>query len=74
VADEAARQGMVAAGMPNWLVEHLARLFAIARQGALEETTDSVRAFTGREPRSFAQFARDHAPLFAPARLAGVGR
>jgi uncharacterized protein YbjT (DUF2867 family) len=74
VPDEAARQGMVAAGLPDWLVEHLTRLFAIARRGALEESTDSVRAVTGREPRSFTEFARDHAPLFAPTRQPEIAR
>jgi hypothetical protein len=34
------------------------------RQGALEQTTDTARALTGRKPRSFAGFARDHATLF----------
>jgi uncharacterized protein YbjT (DUF2867 family) len=60
VPDEAARQGLVAAGMPDWLVHHLVAVFGLIRQGALEQTTDTVQALTGREPRSFAQFARDH--------------
>ncbi len=64
VPDEAARQGFVEAGMPDWLVEHLIGVFGIIRQGALEQTTDTVRTLTGREPRTFAQFARDHAGLF----------
>jgi uncharacterized protein YbjT (DUF2867 family) len=64
VPEEAARQGFVEAGMPTWLVEHLIELFRIIRQGALEWTTDTVRVLTGREPRSFAEFAREHAGLF----------
>ena len=64
VPEEAARQGFVEAGMPAWLVEHLIELFRIIRQGALEWTTDTVRLLTGREPRSFAEFAREHAGLF----------
>jgi uncharacterized protein YbjT (DUF2867 family) len=64
VPEEAARQGFVEAGMPAWLVEHLIELFRIIRQGALEWTTDTVRVLTGREPRSFAEFAREHAGLF----------
>ena len=62
--DEAARAGFVEAGMPAWLVEHLIRVFGIIRQGALEQTTDTVRALTRREPRTFAVFAREHAGLF----------
>lgn len=30
------------------------------------QTTDTVQTLTGQEPRSFAQFARDHAGLFRP--------
>ena len=64
VPDEAGRQGLVAAGMPDWLVEHVIAVFGLIRSGALEETTDTVHALTGRAPRSFAEFARDHAGLF----------
>lgn len=64
VPDEAARQGLVAAGLPDWLVEHLAALFPLIRQGALEETTETVRVVTGSEPRTFGQFARDQAHAF----------
>ena len=50
--------------MPDWMAEQLVILFGILRQGAAAQTTDTVRALTGREPRSFAEFARDHARLF----------
>jgi uncharacterized protein YbjT (DUF2867 family) len=66
VPPPAAREGLAAAGMPAWLVDHLDAVFALIRDGALEETTDTVRVITGREPRSFAAFARDHATAFAP--------
>jgi uncharacterized protein YbjT (DUF2867 family) len=65
VPPEAARQQLEAAGMPNWLVDHLDRAFALIRAGALEETTDVVRAVSGREPRDIDAFARDHAAAFA---------
>jgi uncharacterized protein YbjT (DUF2867 family) len=71
VPEEAARQGLVAAGMPDWLVEHLVGAFRLIRADAFAETTGTVRALTGRDARSFAEFARDHAALFgagAPAR------
>lgn len=32
----------------------------------LSKATDTVRVITGREPRSFADFARDHSATFAP--------
>jgi uncharacterized protein YbjT (DUF2867 family) len=70
VPDEAAQQGAVAAGLPDWLVQHLAELFPFIRQGGLERTTETVRAVTGREPRNFGQFARDHAHAFEPGLVA----
>jgi len=66
VPPPAARESLVAAGMPDWLVDQLDGAFTLIRDGALEETTDCVRVLTGREPRSFAEFARDHAAAFAP--------
>jgi uncharacterized protein YbjT (DUF2867 family) len=64
VPEDAARQGFVAAGMPAWLVEHLVGAFRLIRADTFAETTDTVRALTGRPARSFADFARDHAALF----------
>jgi uncharacterized protein YbjT (DUF2867 family) len=65
VPPAAAREQLTAAGMPEWLVEHLDRAFALIRAGAFADTTDAVRVLTGREPRSFAAFAHDHADAFA---------
>lgn len=67
VPDEAARQSMVGAGMPEWLAGNVVKLFGILRRGTTDVTTGTVRAVTGREPRTFGQFARDHAPLFKAA-------
>jgi uncharacterized protein YbjT (DUF2867 family) len=64
VPDEAARQGLTGAGLPDWLVDHLSKLFELIRRGELENTTNTVRALTGREPRPFGEFARHHAGLF----------
>lgn len=68
VPPEAARASLAAAGMPDWLVTHLHGAFELIRAGAFDETTDTVRVLTGREPHSFAEFVRDHAAAFAPAR------
>lgn len=56
----AARAALAAAGMPDWLVEHLDGAFAMIRAGAFEEVTDTVRALTGREPRTITEFAHEH--------------
>jgi uncharacterized protein YbjT (DUF2867 family) len=67
VPPQAAREGLVGAGMPPWLVDHLDGAFALIRRGELAQATDTVRMLTGREPRTFAAFARDRAGLFAQA-------
>jgi uncharacterized protein YbjT (DUF2867 family) len=67
VPDEAARQAMVGAGMPEFVADQLVKIFAQLRQGVAEATTDTVESLTSNPPRSFAVFARDHAELFASA-------
>jgi uncharacterized protein YbjT (DUF2867 family) len=69
VPEEAAREGLVAAGMPDWLVDHLIGAFRLIRADAFAETAGDVRRICGREPRSFAEFARDHADAFRQAAL-----
>jgi uncharacterized protein YbjT (DUF2867 family) len=64
IPDEAARQGMLEQGMPEFLVDFLVGMFQALRDGMAAETTDTVRELTGREPRDFADFAREHAALF----------
>jgi uncharacterized protein YbjT (DUF2867 family) len=60
VAPEAVRAGIIESGLPVLVAEFLVRLFAELRAGAMSETTTTVRDLTGREPRDFAAFARDH--------------
>jgi uncharacterized protein YbjT (DUF2867 family) len=69
VPDEAARQGMLASGMPPEIADFLVRLFEALRQGLDERTNDTVRALTGADACDFAEFAREHAAAFgAPER------
>jgi uncharacterized protein YbjT (DUF2867 family) len=60
VPPAAAREQLAGSGMPEWLVDHLDRAFALIRDGAMEDATDTVRVLTGRDPRSFADFAHDY--------------
>ncbi len=64
VPPEAAYASMVAAGMPNWVARNLVRMLEFFQKGAAEQTTDTVRKLTGREPQTFTEFAQDHATLF----------
>jgi uncharacterized protein YbjT (DUF2867 family) len=70
--DAAAREGLRAAGAPDWFAEPLVTLFAMLRRGAAERVTDTVRAVTGRTPRTIEEFLRDHAAAFAPADVAAA--
>ena len=64
VSDEAARQALLEAGTPEFVVAQLIALFGCLRQGVYGRTTDTVRAMTGLEPRSLAQFIQDNAAPF----------
>lgn len=64
VPDEAARAGMVAAGLSEWLADALVQAFAQLRAGAAAEVTDTFERLTGRPPRRFADWAREHAGAF----------
>ena len=65
VPEEAARRGLVASGMPDWLVEHLVGAFRRIRAGDFADVTGTVEELTGRPARAFAEFAYDYRALFA---------
>lgn len=65
VGDEVARASMVDSGAPVWLANSLVRLFGKLRVGACAQVTDTVEVLTGRAPRTFADWARDHATAFS---------
>jgi uncharacterized protein YbjT (DUF2867 family) len=64
-----ARQGMVAAGLPKDVADAILAIFAVQRTGVMARTSETVLALTGREPGTFARFAREHAELFGAAEL-----
>ncbi len=64
IPDDAARGAYVGAGLPDWLVTHLSALFPLLRDGLVAQPTDTVHAVTGRNPRTFAAWARDHSAMF----------
>jgi uncharacterized protein YbjT (DUF2867 family) len=72
VPDANAQDGMVQAGLPEFVAQQVVGIFALARQGVLEQVTTTVEALTGRPPRAFASFARDHARAFAPGAVAAA--
>jgi uncharacterized protein YbjT (DUF2867 family) len=64
VPDPAAREGMIQAGLPEWLADQLLIFWDQLRRGAVATMTDVVRVFTGHEPRTVADFGRDFADTF----------
>ena len=62
---EEQKQAMLAAGLPERVAVMNAQALSLFAQGDSDWATDDVRTILGRSPRSFAQFATDHAPAFS---------
>jgi hypothetical protein len=63
VPDEAAIGAAVRAGAPEWLAHGVVEVNRQLKRGIAAQTSDVVRVLLGREPYSFADFARDAAAL-----------
>jgi len=57
----AARQAMLGAHMPEWLVDVILELHAWSKAGSGGEITATVQDVLGRPPHTFREFARDYA-------------
>ena len=58
------KAGMTDAGMPDWMADAWEKLSQMISQGGANKVTNDVIEVTGKEPRSFDQFARDHTQAF----------
>jgi uncharacterized protein YbjT (DUF2867 family) len=65
VPDDAAVAQLIGAGVPEWFATNVVTQFGLLRHGTQAEARDTVRRILGREPRSVAEFVRDHADAFA---------
>jgi len=61
------RQRLLEAGMPEWHVGVQLDFHTALREGGASIVTDTVETVTGKLPRSFEQFAHEHAALFRDA-------
>jgi len=52
-------------GLPRWRADELAFIASAYGEGEGESVTDAVRRVVGAEPRTFAEFAKEHAEHFA---------
>jgi len=59
------RAALADLGFPAWQADGLLEEFAMYRRGEAAGVEPGVREALGRPPRSFDEFARDYAPLFA---------
>jgi uncharacterized protein YbjT (DUF2867 family) len=64
VAPEDARKAQLAAGMPPYLADALAELFAERRKGKEAKVSPMAQTLLGRPPTSFDEFALRHAAIF----------
>ncbi len=64
VPPDAARQGMVDAGLPSWLASEMVALYEIFAAGYAADVSPAVEEITGSPGRTFARFAQDHADRF----------
>jgi uncharacterized protein YbjT (DUF2867 family) len=64
VPEAGARTGMLKSGMPEVMVNAIMELIAAGRAGGEGHVNHVVREVTGREPGTFAQWARDNASAF----------
>jgi len=64
VPPDDARKAQLAAGMPPYLVDALAELFAERRRGKEAQVWPTVQTILRRRPTSFAEFARNNAAAF----------
>jgi uncharacterized protein YbjT (DUF2867 family) len=61
IDDASFRQSLTDAGLPAEHVGYIAGLFGPTREGRAAEVSHAVQELTGRPPRTFAQYAGDHA-------------
>jgi uncharacterized protein YbjT (DUF2867 family) len=59
-----AHAAMLDRGMPEWLAGAMAEVMARSREAGGAEVTQTVERVTGQAPRSYAEFAREHADRF----------
>lgn len=64
VPEQQARQGMEAAGMPEWFIARMEELNRAGKAGYMATISQDIEKVTGARPTSFRQFAADYADAF----------
>ena len=64
ISPAAFKESAIAAGMPELYVDALLNLYQLYVAGGAQRVTKDVERVTGSKPRTFDEFARDHAAAF----------
>jgi uncharacterized protein YbjT (DUF2867 family) len=64
VPPDAAKQGLLHAGVPEWNADGINELNAAMKDGQLARVTNTVREIGKKEPVTLEQFVREHADAF----------
>jgi uncharacterized protein YbjT (DUF2867 family) len=64
ISPEKMRDTLLSFGMPPWQVDGIIEDYEQYRNGEAAEVTSAVKDVTGREPHTFAEFARDYIEVF----------
>jgi uncharacterized protein YbjT (DUF2867 family) len=64
VAPEDAKKAQLAAGLPPYMADAIAELFAERRKGKESQVSPIAEGLLGRRPTSFAEFAKRNAAIF----------
>ena len=67
VPAEGVREAMLKRGMPEWFVGAMIEVMDHTRDGAADHLTETVRELTSEAPRSYDDFAAEHASSFITA-------
>jgi len=67
VSPEQARQSMLSAGMPGWMIETLLELFEICKADDCAELSPVVEQILKRKPLTFDEFLAENVAAFQPA-------
>jgi len=58
------RSQLLKKGIPEWHVDLIVQFHTALSEGLASEAVDTIEVLTGKLPRSFDQFAREHADVF----------
>ena len=64
IPEDAARQQMGQAGLPDYVTDGLLETYRLIRAGRFAYTTDTVQHVTGQPPRTFRQWCEQHRDAF----------